>query len=116
MATEPASKKLKRPVFCRTGNGSLINYNGNEFGAGAVGSHGALLRLILRKKMVILKVDPLTEEPARDKNGLCIRVRNAKALRVCESTYSHLLLANYRSRTTSRESSSCSLSKRPVTR
>ncbi|TKA56719.1 hypothetical protein B0A53_01914 [Rhodotorula sp. CCFEE 5036] len=55
------------------GNGSLINYNGNEFGAGAVGSHGALLRLILRNKMVILKVDPLTEEPARDKNGLCIR-------------------------------------------
>ncbi|GAA5977527.1 hypothetical protein JCM10908_005002 [Rhodotorula pacifica] len=58
------------------GNGSLINYNSNEYGAGAVGSHGALLRLILKNKMVILKVDPLTEEPARDKNGLCIRAAN----------------------------------------
>ena len=84
MATRPEPKKLRAVRIRRTGNGSLINYNGNEFGAGAVGSHGALLRLILRKKMVILKVDPLTEEPARDKNGLCIRVRNAE-LCVCDS-------------------------------
>ena len=51
-----------------------------------MGSHGALLRLILRNKMVILKVDPLTEEPARDKNGLCIRVSSVTLCGMCSQT------------------------------
>ncbi|POY70016.1 hypothetical protein BMF94_6980 [Rhodotorula taiwanensis] len=58
------------------GNGSLINYNGNTYGAGAVGTHGALLRLLMKDKMVILRTDPVTEEPARGKDGLCIRAEN----------------------------------------
>jgi hypothetical protein len=84
-STRTAEAELST-IICRTGNGSLINYNGNEFGAGAVGSHGALLRLILRNKMVILKVDPLTEEPARDKNGLCIRVSSVTLCGMCSQT------------------------------
>ncbi|KAK4046689.1 hypothetical protein OIV83_005892 [Microbotryomycetes sp. JL201] len=55
------------------GNGSLFNYNSNELGAGAVGHEGTLARFARRKKQVLVRVDPLTEEPARDKNGFCQR-------------------------------------------
>ncbi|GAA5999278.1 long-chain fatty acid transporter FAT1 [Rhodotorula paludigena] len=55
------------------GNGSLFNYNGNSFGAGAVGKEGLIVGSFQSKKQVLLRVDPLTEEPARDERGLCIR-------------------------------------------
>lgn len=56
------------------GNGSLFNYNSNALGAGAVGQEGLLATLARRKKQTIVKVDELTEEPARDANGFCTRV------------------------------------------
>ncbi|BGP33857.1 hypothetical protein JCM10296v2_005663 [Rhodotorula toruloides] len=56
------------------GNGSLFNHNGNKFGAGAVGKEGMIVGTFQRNKQVLLRVDPLTEEPARGKDGLCIRV------------------------------------------
>ncbi|GAA6031356.1 hypothetical protein JCM8097_005619 [Rhodosporidiobolus ruineniae] len=55
------------------GNGSLFNLNHNSFAAGAVGRQGALLGLIQRSKMVVVRVDPLTEDPARGADGLCVR-------------------------------------------
>ncbi|BGP09813.1 hypothetical protein JCM10049v2_005687 [Rhodotorula toruloides] len=55
------------------GNGSLFNHNGNKFGAGAVGKEGMIVGTFQRNKQVLLRVDPLTEEPARGKDGLCIR-------------------------------------------
>ncbi|KAK4048158.1 hypothetical protein OIO90_005922 [Microbotryomycetes sp. JL221] len=55
------------------GNGSLFNYNSNQLGAGAVGHEGFLARLARRKKQVLVRVDPLTEDPARDDKGFCQR-------------------------------------------
>ncbi|GAA5973711.1 hypothetical protein JCM21900_004997 [Sporobolomyces salmonicolor] len=55
------------------GNGSLLNYNANDFGAGAVGREGPLVGFFQRKKQVIVKVDPLTEEPFRNDKGFCVR-------------------------------------------
>lgn len=51
---------------------SMINVNTSELGAGAVGSRGRLIRL-LQNEIQIIKIDPVTEEPIRDKNGLCIK-------------------------------------------
>lgn len=45
-------------------------------GAGAVGLRGKLFRL-LRSEVQLIKIDPITEEPLRDKNGLCVKVRNS---------------------------------------
>ncbi|KAG1240062.1 hypothetical protein G6F68_018027 [Rhizopus microsporus] len=50
----------------------MINVNTSELGAGAVGSRGRLIRL-LQNEIQIIKIDPVTEEPIRDKNGLCIK-------------------------------------------
>ncbi|GAA5903126.1 hypothetical protein JCM8208_000458 [Rhodotorula glutinis] len=55
------------------GNGSLFNRNGNSLGAGAVGKEGLIVSSFQRNKQVLLRVDPLTEEPARGKDGLAIR-------------------------------------------
>ncbi|GAA5822938.1 hypothetical protein JCM3770_002180 [Rhodotorula araucariae] len=55
------------------GNGSLFNRNGNAFGAGAVGKEGLIVSTFQGSKQVLLRVDPLTEEPARGKDGLAIR-------------------------------------------
>ncbi|KAM0748143.1 putative bifunctional fatty acid transporter/acyl-CoA synthetase FAT1 [Meredithblackwellia eburnea MCA 4105] len=54
-------------------NTSLFNYNANTLGAGAVGHEGFLAARKMRDQQAIVKVDPLTEEPARDENGFCIR-------------------------------------------
>lgn len=59
----------------RTGNGSLFNRNSNSLGAGAVGKEGWIVSTFQRNKQVLLRVDPLTEEPARGPDGLAIRVR-----------------------------------------
>ncbi|GAA5940572.1 long-chain fatty acid transporter FAT1 [Sporobolomyces koalae] len=55
------------------GNGSLLNYNANNFGAGAVGREGWLVSAAQKSKQVIVKVDALTEEPYRDDRGRCVR-------------------------------------------
>ncbi|BGP41961.1 hypothetical protein JCM10449v2_005958 [Rhodotorula kratochvilovae] len=55
------------------GNGSLFNRNGNAFGAGAVGKEGLIVSTFQGNKQVLLRVDPLTEEPARGKDGFAIR-------------------------------------------
>lgn len=60
------------------GNGSLFNYNGNSRGAGAVGHEGTLSAFARRKKQAIVKVDAITEEPARGKDGFCIRVSSVE--------------------------------------
>ncbi|KAI8975640.1 hypothetical protein BDF20DRAFT_914530 [Mycotypha africana] len=53
---------------------SLFNVNTGEMGAGAVGLRGKLFRLI-RSEVQLIKIDPITEEPLRDKNGLCIKCK-----------------------------------------
>lgn len=55
------------------GNGSLFNYNSNKLGAGAVGHEGALATFARKTKQTIVKVDELTEEPARGPDGFCTR-------------------------------------------
>ncbi|KAI9020681.1 hypothetical protein CLU79DRAFT_703920 [Phycomyces nitens] len=51
---------------------SMFNVNSNDFGAGAVGFRGRLIRSF-RRELKIIKIDPITEEPLRDKNGFCIQ-------------------------------------------
>ncbi len=52
---------------------SLFNVNTGQLGAGAVGLRGRLFRLI-RKEVQLIRIDPITEEPVRDKNGFCVKV------------------------------------------
>lgn len=56
------------------GNGSLFNFNSNLFGSGAVGHEGSFSGWVRRIDQVIVKIDPVSEEPLRDSNGFCIRV------------------------------------------
>lgn len=51
---------------------SLFNVNTGELGAGAVGLRGKFFRLI-RSEVQLIKIDPITEEPVRDKNGFCVK-------------------------------------------
>lgn len=82
----PLSPRLFRTLtVIDAGNGSLFNYNGNSFGAGAVGKEGLIVGSFQSKKQVLLRVDPLTEEPARDERGLCIRVREVLSNFLCAS-------------------------------
>lgn len=55
---------------------AMTNLNTSEFGAGAVGFRGYLCRL-LRPDVRLIKIDPITEEPARPKknNGLCLECK-----------------------------------------
>jgi acyl-CoA synthetase (AMP-forming)/AMP-acid ligase II len=55
------------------GPSSLFNPNTNEFGSGAVGFRGFLTRT-LTGELKIIKIDPISEEPVRDKHGYCIEV------------------------------------------
>lgn len=66
------------PVICEffgatEANTALVNYNTNDFGAGAIGREGLMTRLLKRNTQVILRIDPITEKVARGENGLCIR-------------------------------------------
>ena len=54
--------------------GGLFNYNQGELGVGAIGHLGLLIRL-LRRQMKLIRIDPITEEPLRGKNGFCQVVR-----------------------------------------
>ncbi|GAA5952298.1 hypothetical protein JCM10213_005194 [Rhodosporidiobolus nylandii] len=60
------------------GNGSLFNRSPNFYAAGAVGREGFLMSLFQKKQQVLLRVDPLTEEPARGKDGLCVRAADGE--------------------------------------
>ncbi|RUS32245.1 hypothetical protein BC938DRAFT_475960 [Jimgerdemannia flammicorona] len=53
------------------GTNSLFNPNNGEFGSGAVGHRGSLIRSLI-KDVCIIRVDPITEEPIRAPNGFCI--------------------------------------------
>lgn len=55
------------------GTAGLFNHNKNEYASGAVGRHGPLLRMI-RKDVINIRIDPITEEPLLDKDGHCIPV------------------------------------------
>ena len=63
-------------TFMQIAPTSLFNVNTGAMGAGAVGLRGKLFRL-LRSEVQLIKIDPITEEPLRDKNGLCVKVRNS---------------------------------------
>ncbi|KAJ8657286.1 hypothetical protein O0I10_007102 [Lichtheimia ornata] len=41
-------------------------------GAGAIGQHGLLMRLLSRGRTKIIKIDPITQEPYRNKQGFCV--------------------------------------------
>ena len=56
--------------------GGLFNYNKGELGVGAIGHIGSLVRLF-RRQMKLIRIDPITEEPLRGKNGFC------KVVRIC---------------------------------
>jgi hypothetical protein len=47
--------------------------NTGELGAGAVGLRGSFFRLI-RSEIQLIKIDPITEEPLRSKDGFCVKV------------------------------------------
>ncbi|KAL0082542.1 hypothetical protein J3Q64DRAFT_1751979 [Phycomyces blakesleeanus] len=51
---------------------SMFNVNSNDFGAGAVGFRGRLMRSF-RRELKIIKIDPITEDPLRGKDGFCIQ-------------------------------------------
>ncbi|KAI9483146.1 MAG: hypothetical protein EXX96DRAFT_557032 [Benjaminiella poitrasii] len=51
---------------------SLFNVNTGDLGAGAVGLRGKLFRLI-RHEVQLIKIDPITEDPVRNQNGLCVK-------------------------------------------
>jgi hypothetical protein len=55
--------------------------NTGELGAGAVGLRGSLFRLI-RSEVQLIKIDPITEEPLRDKNGFCVKVKKNWNLKI----------------------------------
>lgn len=57
------------------GTGGTMNFSRNGFSAGAIGSSGAMLSLLYKQMMTLVKVDWETEEPWRDpKTGLCMKV------------------------------------------
>ncbi|KAG2231292.1 hypothetical protein INT48_006403 [Thamnidium elegans] len=51
---------------------SLFNVNTGETGYGAVGSRGHIMRL-LRREVQLINIDPISEEPIRDKKGFCVK-------------------------------------------
>ncbi|KAI9136423.1 hypothetical protein BKA69DRAFT_1104278 [Paraphysoderma sedebokerense] len=59
------------------GTVALFNYNTNNFGAGAVGHMGRVLSISYAPK--IIEIDPITEDPVRNKNGYCVQCPYGKA-------------------------------------
>ncbi|TPX71462.1 hypothetical protein SpCBS45565_g01128 [Spizellomyces sp. 'palustris'] len=53
------------------GNTTLFNWNHGPDGAGAVGHAGPLMRLLMTLRLV--KLDIVTEEPARTPDGFCVK-------------------------------------------
>ncbi|KAG2224636.1 hypothetical protein INT45_007881, partial [Circinella minor] len=54
------------------GAGGVFNYNKGPKTAGAVGHLGPLARKYLRPELKLVKIDPITEEPIRNKDGFCL--------------------------------------------
>ncbi|KAI9136420.1 hypothetical protein BKA69DRAFT_151743 [Paraphysoderma sedebokerense] len=52
------------------GTVGLFNFNWDSVGVGSVGHLGPVLRLFYGP--TIIEIDPITEEPVRDKNGYCV--------------------------------------------
>ncbi|KAI9312500.1 hypothetical protein BX666DRAFT_1987966 [Dichotomocladium elegans] len=52
------------------GLGAFFNYSKGGQGEGAIGRHGPLMRTLSNTRFI--KVDPITQEPARDEQGFCI--------------------------------------------
>ncbi|GAB5589480.1 hypothetical protein Unana1_04380 [Umbelopsis nana] len=63
--------KISEFYAATEGPSSLFNPNTNEFGSGAVGFRGLLTRT-LTGELKIIKIDPISEEPVRDKQGYCV--------------------------------------------
>ncbi|KAI7882824.1 acetyl-CoA synthetase-like protein [Lichtheimia hyalospora FSU 10163] len=59
------------------GLGGFINMCTGELGTGAIGRQGTLLD-ILARDWTIVKIDPVTEELARDENGFCIKCKSGE--------------------------------------
>jgi hypothetical protein len=58
----------------------LLNVNTGEIGSTAVGFRGKFVRSF-RKEIQIIKIDPISEEPLRDKNGFCVKVYQNKMVK-----------------------------------
>lgn len=56
------------------GVGGFSNYNKGDYGLGSVGIYGPLFRFMRFRGAHIIKIDPITEEPFRNKDGLCQEV------------------------------------------
>ncbi|KAI8093581.1 uncharacterized protein BX664DRAFT_330018 [Halteromyces radiatus] len=54
------------------GPGGFYNDNTSEYGAGAIGRRGPLIR-ILSPQIKLVKVDPITETPVRNANGFLVQ-------------------------------------------
>ncbi|KAI8390250.1 hypothetical protein BD560DRAFT_380393 [Blakeslea trispora] len=70
-------ERFNIPTICEfyaatEGPAGLFNANTGEIGTGAIGFRGRLFSL-LRKDSQLIKIDPITEEPLRDKNGFCVK-------------------------------------------
>ncbi|GAA5836202.1 hypothetical protein JCM5353_001936 [Sporobolomyces roseus] len=80
------------------GNGSLLNYNANDYGAGAVGREGILVSAAQKSKQIIVKVDSLTEEPYRNEKGFCVRAdvnEPGELILFIDMAVPHLAFAGY---------------------
>lgn len=55
------------------GVGGTINTNTGRFGAGAVGRRGLLAKILARGANAIVRIDVVTEEPLRTRDGFCVR-------------------------------------------
>ncbi|KAL1935617.1 hypothetical protein VTP01DRAFT_4757 [Rhizomucor pusillus] len=53
------------------GIGGFHNYNRGEYGLGSVGIYGPISRATYFRGARIIKIDPITEEPQRNKVGFC---------------------------------------------
>ncbi|GAA5989279.1 hypothetical protein JCM11641_003860 [Rhodosporidiobolus odoratus] len=60
------------------GNGSLFNHSSNSLASGAVGREGALVASFQKDRQILIKVDPITEEPERDEKGLCVKCKDGE--------------------------------------
>ena len=56
------------------GNGAQLNCSSGEYGSGCIGRSGLLLQKFSRNIIVVVKMDPITEELERGPNGLCVQV------------------------------------------
>ncbi|CAO3597299.1 unnamed protein product [Absidia cylindrospora] len=56
------------------GPGGFFNVNNNEYGSGAIGRRGPLLRALV-PQIKFIKIDPVTEEPLRGGDGFLVQCK-----------------------------------------